>query len=111
MMLNPAAGAAGTAALRQSGGMGLKEGFMRERVAQLEADLKAASQREGLLETEAMQVGRGTRCFTSSTPSLIIPSLPALESSHTQHTPPRSTSCVGTSQPTRHEWRSYRRTL
>lgn len=53
----PASGAAGTLALRQSGGLGLKEGFMRERVAQLEADLKAAAQREGLLETEAMQVG------------------------------------------------------
>ena len=53
----PAGGAAAsTAALRMSTGLGLKEGFMRERVAQLEADLKMAQQREGLLETEAMQV-------------------------------------------------------
>ena len=57
-MGGPAGAADATMSLRQSigAGLGLKEGFMRERVAQLEADLKMAQQREGLLEAEAMQV-------------------------------------------------------
>ena len=60
-MGGPAGAADTTLSLRQSigAGLGLKEGFMRERVAQLEADLKMAQQREGLLEAEAMQVWRG----------------------------------------------------
>ena len=66
-MGGPAGAADTTLSLRRSigAGLGLKEGFMRERVAQLEADLKMAQQREGLLEAEAMQVWRcgGGSCF------------------------------------------------
>jgi hypothetical protein len=35
----------------------LKEGFLRERVAQLEAELGAAQKREGVLEADAQKVG------------------------------------------------------
>ena len=102
-------GTMATAALRQSAGMGLKEGFMRERVLQLEADLKAAGQREGLLETEAMQVREGElRAFLCFFP------LGRFSPFHlpppTNHPAQRSTSCAETCPPTRHASRTCRRT-
>ncbi|KAG1672779.1 hypothetical protein FOA52_002767 [Chlamydomonas sp. UWO 241] len=44
------------AKLRQSAGAGLKDGFMRERVWQLESELKGALEKESMLESEAKQV-------------------------------------------------------
>lgn len=47
---------AGLRAERQSAADGLKETFLRERLVQLEAELKAAQRKEGLLETDAKKV-------------------------------------------------------
>jgi hypothetical protein len=52
-------------ALRQSAGDGLKEAFMRERVMQLEAELKSAQQKERVLEAEASQVNELRRDLVS----------------------------------------------
>eukprot|EP00955_Chlamydomonas_euryale_P051703 354921-Chlamydomonas_euryale.AAC.22 len=49
-------------AARQSAAAGLKEGFMRERVWQLEAELKSALDKEGMLEAEAKQVWGEMAC-------------------------------------------------
>ena len=42
---------------QRSNAGGLKEAFMRERVAQLEAELKGAHVRQGLVEDDAKRVG------------------------------------------------------
>lgn len=54
---SPGAAAMSVALLRQSAAEGLKEGFLRERVHTLEAELKAAQLQQNLLEAEAKQVG------------------------------------------------------